>query len=89
MDSENKKNKFKKLFWLIILVPICILALIIFSRKMITPSNQEIIDDLYNTQNYSCKAEYTFINSKGEYKENTTQYYSTGKGMRIEFENED
>ena len=89
MDSENKKNKFKKLFWLIILVPIFILAIIIFSRKMITPSNQEVIDDLYNTRNYSCKVEYTFINSKGEYKENTTQYYSADKGMRIEFENED
>lgn len=89
MDSENKENKFKKVFWLVILIPICIISLIIFSRRMVTPSNQEIINSLYNTKNYSCKVDYTFINSKGEYKESTNQYYSHDKGMRIEFQNED
>ncbi len=89
MNSDNKKNKFKKLLWLLIFVPICIFAVIIFSRKMVTPSNEEIIDKLYNTKNYSCKVEYTFINSKDEYKENTMQYYSGDNGMRIEFQDAD
>ena len=86
MDS---KNKFSKIFFIAILVPIFILAVIIFSRRMITPSNQQIVDYLYNMKNYSCKVEYTFINSKGEYRESTDQYYSAGKGMRVEFKDED
>lgn len=89
MDSENKKNTFKKLLWLVILIPIGIVILIVFSRRMITPSNQEIINSLYNTKNYNCEVDYTFINSKGEYKESTEQYYSNDKGVRIEFQNED
>lgn len=89
MDSENKKNTFRKMSCLLILIPICIIIVIVFSRRMITPSNQEIINSLYNIKNYSCKVDYTFINSKGEYKESTNQYYSNDKGVRIEFQNED
>lgn len=89
MDSDNKKNKFKKMLLILIFVPILIFGVIIFSRMMVTPSNEEIIDELYKTKNYSCKVEYTFINSKNEYKENTVQYYSSENGMRIEFQDAD
>lgn len=88
MDSENNKSKLRSMLWMLLLVPICIIVVIIWGRGMVTPSNEEIIDDLHNVKNYSCTVEYTFINSKGQYKENTTQYYSSDNGMRIEFQDE-
>lgn len=88
MDSDNNKSKLRSMLWILLLVPICIIVVIIFGRNMVTPSNEEIIEDLHNIKNYSCNVEYTFINSKGQYKENTTQYYSSNNGMRIEFKDE-
>ena len=88
MDSDGNKSKMRSILWMLLLVPICIIVIIIFGRKIVTPSNEEIIDDLQNIKNYSCNVEYTFINSKGQYKENTVQYYSSDNGMRIEFQDE-
>lgn len=92
MDSENKtKPKHLKKIIIIaalILIPVCILFLAVIGRKAVTPTNEEIIQQLYNTDNYSCKANYTFRNTKGEFIEGTTQYYSTDGGIRIEFDDE-
>ena len=87
MDSDN--SKFKKILWILVLIPICIIGVIIFGRKIVTPSNEEIIENLHNVKNYSCNVQYKFINSKSEYSENTKQYYSADNGMRIEFQDED
>lgn len=85
MDSDSNKSKLRSMLWILLLVPICIIIVIIFGRKIVTPSNEEIIDNLHNIKNYRCNVEYTFINSKGQFKENTIQYYSSENGMRIEF----
>ncbi len=87
MDSDN--SKFKKMLWILIIIPICIIGVIIFGRKVVTPSNEEIIENLHNVKNYSCNVQYKFINSRGEYSENTKQYYSADNGMRIDFQDED
>ncbi len=83
------RNKFKGLLWVWILIPICIVAFIIISRKAVIPSNEDIVKYLQTTKEYSSDVEYTFINSKGEYKENTIQYYNKDDGMRVEFKDED
>lgn len=71
--------------WVLICVPILIVLLIVFCRNIISPSNEEIINDLKNTKYYSSKVDYKFINSKSEFIESTMQYYSVDQGSRIEF----
>lgn len=66
-------------------IPIFVILLIILCRNIITPSNEDIINQLKHTKCYSSKVEYVFKNSRSEIKENTMQYYSFGKGSRIEF----
>lgn len=70
---------------MLILIPIFIILLIVLCRQVIMPSDEDIVNDLKNTKCYSSKVEYSFINSKSESKESTMQYYSLGKGSRIEF----
>ncbi|EHJ02304.1 putative secreted protein [Clostridium sp. DL-VIII] len=70
---------------ILILIPIFIILLIVLCRQVIMPSDEDIVNDLKNTKCYSSKVEYSFINSKSESKESTMQYYSMGKGSRIEF----
>jgi len=70
-----------------VFIPIFIILLIIVCRNVITPSNQDIINELKNTKCYSSKVEYVFKNSKSQFKESTIQYYSFDKGSRIEFKN--
>lgn len=88
MNSDNSESKSKGMLWILVLIPIFIIGVVIVGRKIATPSNEKIIENLQNTKNYSCSVEYTFVNSKDEYKENTMQYYSADNGMRIEFQDE-
>ena len=84
-----KKILFNKTLIICLLssIPIFLLVLVILCRHVITPSNESIINELKNTKNYSSNVEYLFKNSKSEFKENTTQYYSFDRGARIEFKN--
>jgi len=84
-----KKNLFNKtlIIGLLVSIPIFLLILVILFRHVITPSNESIINELKNTKTYSSNVEYLFKNSKSEFKENTTQYYSFDRGARIEFKN--
>lgn len=70
----------------IIFIPIFIIVLVILCRHVITPSNEDIVNELRNTKCYSSKVNYVFKNSKSQFEENTMQYYSYGKGSRIEFQ---
>lgn len=70
---------------ILVLIPIFVILLIVLCRHVIMPSNEDIVNDLKNTKCYSSKVEYSFINSRSESKESTMQYYSFGKGSRIEF----
>lgn len=72
-----------------VLVPILVILLIIFFRQVVTPSNEDIVNGLKNIKCYSSKVEYKFTNSKSQFDESTTQYYSFGKGSRIEFNDSD
>jgi len=82
-----KKSLFNKtlIIGTLVFVPIFIILLIVLCRSVITPSNQEIINELKNTKCYSSKVEYVFKNSKAQFEESTMQYYSFDKGSRIEF----
>ena len=82
-----KKSLFNKtlIIGILVFIPIFIILLIILCRNVITPSNQEIINELKNTKCYSSKVEYVFKNSKSQFEESTIQYYSFDKGSRIEF----
>lgn len=73
---------------ILMLIPVFIILLIILCRHVVTPSNEDIVNELKNTKCYSSKVEYTFINSRSQLKESTMQYYSFGKGARIEFNDE-
>lgn len=71
---------------ILVSVPILIILLITLCRYIIIPTNENIVNELKNTKCYSSKVEYTFINSRSQIKESTMQYYSIGKGSRIEFD---
>jgi outer membrane lipoprotein-sorting protein len=70
---------------MLMFIPIFVILLIVLCRHVIMPSNEDIVNELRNTKCYSSKVEYSFINSRSESKESTMQYYSLGKGSRIEF----
>ena len=82
-----KKSLFNKkiIIATLVFIPIFVILLIILCRNVITPSNQDIINELKNTKCYSSKVEYVFKNSKSQFEESTMQYYSFDKGSRIEF----
>jgi len=82
-----KKNMFNKrlIIGTLVSIPILVILTVILGRYLITPSNEYIINELKNTKCYSSKVEYTFKNSKSEFRENTMQYYSFDRGARIEF----
>jgi len=84
--KKSLVNK-KLIIGMSVFIPIFIILLIIVCRNVITPSNQDIINELKNTKCYSSKVEYVFKNSKSQFKESTIQYYSFDKGSRIEFKN--
>lgn len=79
-------SKFKKWAFLLLLIPFISIIIVIIFRHSYFPTNDEIIEEVKNAENYTSKVEYQINNSRGEYKENTTIYYSKEQGMRIEFE---
>jgi len=70
----------------VLLIPVCIILVVILGRHVVTPSNEDIINELKNTKYYSSKVDYVFKNSKSQFEESTMQYYSADKGSRIEFQ---
>lgn len=85
MNFKKKLFNKKVMMSILAFVPIFIIILIIICRHVIMPSNEEIINGLKSTKYYSSKVEYVFKNSKTQFEENTTQYYSFDRGSRIEF----
>lgn len=85
---DSKKTVFNKIILTtaLISIPILVVSLVILCRHVITPSNEDIINELKNTKYYSSKVEYIFVNSKSQFEENTTHYYNSDKGARIEFQ---
>ncbi|MBE6070472.1 MAG: hypothetical protein E7208_00755 [Clostridium butyricum] len=81
-----KLNKKMALSVILVMIPIIIICGIIVGRKIITPSNEDILNKLKNVKVYSCEVEYTFKNAREEFTEDTKQYYRFDKGSRIEFE---
>ena len=52
------------------------------------PSNEDIIEGLKNIKAYEAKVQYVMKNDKGEETEETKQWYSADKGVRVEFGDE-
>lgn len=75
----------KKWIFLLLLIPFVSIILVIIFRHNYYPSNEEIIENVKNTNAYMANAKYTIENSRGKYEENTKIYYSKNYGMRIEF----
>ncbi len=80
------KLDIKKKIIFLVMIPIFIIIAVILGRKIVIPTNDEIINELKNTKMYTCNVEYTFINARDNFKENTKQYYRYDKGGRIEFD---
>lgn len=79
-----KKGKY--VIVLFILLPLITFLIIIQLRHTITPTKEEIIEDIVKADAYKAKVEYIIKNPKGEYNEETTIYYKKGMGYRVEFE---
>ena len=78
----------KIIITLLLIIPFISIVLAIIFRGVLSPNNEEIIRDLKNIKCYETKVEYIVKNSKGEEREETTQYYSKEDGVRIEFADE-
>lgn len=68
-----------------IAIPILLIAIVIFMRSIVSPTNEEIIKGLRDESCYKTKIDFTFINSRGEEIENTTMYYDINKYGKIVF----
>lgn len=76
----------KKIFiTLLLCIPFISILLIIMFRGTVMPTNEEIIKELKEIKCYETTVEYITINSRGEDREETTQYYSSDKGIRVDF----
>lgn len=80
--------KKKIIIALLLLIPFISIVAVIFFRGVIMPSNEEIISSLKDIESYKCEVEYIMKNSKGVEKEETTQYYIKGKGVRVEYKDD-
>lgn len=82
-------DHFKKNKWilLILLVPFVSILLIIQFRHVYIPTNQEIIENIKNTDGYMSNVEYVIQNSRGEYQESVDLYYSKQNQTKLEFAN--
>ena len=47
---------------ILVMTPIIVICGIIVGRKIITPSNEDILNELKNIKMYSCEVTYTFEN---------------------------
>ena len=80
--------KKKIIIILLLAVPFISILFIIFFRGFLMPSNEEIIEGLKNIKAYEAKVQYVMKNDKGEEIEETKQWYSADKGVRVEFGDE-
>lgn len=77
--------KKKLLITLVLCIPFISIILAIIFRLTAVPTNEEVISELKNIACYKTDVDYITKNSRGEERETTTQYYSEGKGARIDF----
>lgn len=84
LNSKTIINN-KLLVGTLIIIPLLIIFVIIVSRYVTAPTNEDIISNLKNMKCYTSQIEYEFKNEKLDFKENTKQYYDVEKGVRIEF----
>lgn len=77
--------KKKLLTGIMIAIPVILIAIVIMFRAFVSPSNEEIIQSLKDTQCYKSKVEFTFINDRGEEKEDTELYFDKNRGCKIVF----
>ena len=74
---------------LLLILMVCIhfisIILVILFRATAEPTNEEIIKSLKEIKCYSTRVEYIIKNTRGEEREETTQYYSKDIGGRIDF----
>ena len=80
-----KLNKKVIISIMLVMIPIIITCGIILGRKILTPSNQDILNGLKNIKMYSCDVSYTFKNIRDEFTEETTQYYSLIRDLELNF----
>ncbi|MBS5886059.1 MAG: germination lipoprotein GerS-related protein [Clostridium sp.] len=77
--------KKKLLLILMVCIPFISIILVILFRATAEPTNEEIIKSLKEIKCYSTRVEYVIKNTRGEEREETTQYYSKDIGGRIDF----
>lgn len=77
--------KKKIIIAVLLLIPFISILLVVVFRGIILPTNEEIIKSLKNIKYYEANVEYIIKNSMGEEREDTKQYYSKDKGVRVEF----
>ena len=85
MGGSMKK---KIIITLLLIIPFISIFLVVIFRGIISPNHEEIIRELKNIKCYETKVEYIVKNSKGEEREDTVQYYSEDKGVRVEFKDD-
>lgn len=77
--------KKKIIIAVLLCIPFISILLVIVFRGIVLPTNEEIIKSLKEIKCYETKVEYIVKNSRGEEREETIQYYSKDKGVRVEF----
>ena len=77
--------KKKILIALLLLIPFISITLAVIFRLTAVPTNEEVISEVRALPCYKTEVEYIVKNSRGEDREQTTQYYSEKKGARIDF----
>lgn len=77
--------KKKIIIALLLCIPFISILLVVIFRGILMPTNEEIIKNLKQIKYYETEVEYIIKNSRGEERENTTQYYSKEDGVRVEF----
>lgn len=77
--------KKKLLLILMVCIPFISIILVILFRATAEPTNEEIIKSLKEINSYSTGVEYIIKNTRGEEREETTQYYLKDIGGRIDF----
>ena len=81
--KNASSNNFRWIFFT--LIPIITIIIIIQFRRIVMPTNEEIIQYIKNVNSYSTKIEYTIRNSKGNYVEEVEAKYNKGNGMTVIF----
>ena len=77
--------KKKIIIAVLLCIPFISILLVIVFRGVMLPTNEEIIKSLKDIKCYEANVEYIIKNSRGEEREDTVQYYSKDKGVRVEF----